>query len=88
MLPPLPPDDDAEYLRLVRADLLAVLQTKACSAAAPCKWATGEGMQQLLAAARSGADAEEAGLLERAEFIGGPVLSAQQQLELALDHTR
>ena len=79
---------DVEYIRGAQADLLAVFQAKACVSAAPCKWAAGEGMQQLLASARAGADRGAAELMESAEFIGGPVMSRQQQLEASIDQTR
>ena len=71
-------------MQAVQADLLSVLQSKACVAAAPCKWAAGEGMQQLLAKARPGLDQEATTLVDKAEFIGGPVLSRAQQLEAAV----
>ncbi|KAL4856216.1 hypothetical protein ACK3TF_003352 [Chlorella vulgaris] len=82
------PEEDAVYLQTAQADLLAVLESKACVTAAPCKWAAGQGTQQLLATAKAGADSSSAALLDKAAFIGGPLLSQQQQVDLALDQTR
>jgi hypothetical protein len=45
-------EEDAKHLASAQADLLAVLQSKACLQAAPCAWAAGEGMQRLLTAAK------------------------------------
>ena len=72
----------------VQSELLAVLQAKACVAAAPCKWAAGEGMKELLAQAKKGADKEAATLMDSAAFISGPLLSWEQQLESVIDQTR
>lgn len=82
------PEEDAAYLQSAQADLLAVLESKACVTAAPCKWAAGQGTQQLLATAKAGADSSSAALLDKAAFIGGPLLSQQQHVDLALDQTR
>ncbi len=70
------------------ASALSVLQSQACLSAAPCKWAAGAGMQQLLDKAkksggRQGSEAARA--FDGAAYISGPVLSRQQQLEAALD---
>jgi hypothetical protein len=83
-----PAEEDAAYLQTAQADLLAVLESKACVTAAPCKWAAGQGTQQLLATAKAGADSSSAALLDKAAFIGGPLLSQQQHVDLALDQTR
>ena len=75
-------------MQSVQSELLAVLQANACVAAAPCKWAAGEGMQELLAQAKKGADKEAATLMDSAAFISGPLLSWEQQLESVMDQTR
>lgn len=73
------------------ASALSVLQSQACLSAAPCKWAAGAGMQQLLSKAKKsagGQGGEAARAFDGAAFISGPVLSRQQQLEAALDPER
>ena len=75
-------------MQSLQSELLAALQAKACVAAAPCKWAAGEGMRELLAQAKQGADKEAATLMDSAAFISGPLLSWEQQLEAIIDQTR
>ncbi|KAL4433388.1 hypothetical protein ABPG77_010241, partial [Micractinium sp. CCAP 211/92] len=81
-------DEDAAKMAEAAASALSVLQSQACLSAAPCKWAAGAGMQQLLDQAKKSAgrqSSEAARAFDGAAYISGPVLSRQQQLEAALD---
>ncbi|KAL4451647.1 hypothetical protein ABPG75_007309 [Micractinium tetrahymenae] len=83
--------EDAQKMADAASSALAVLQSQACLSAAPCKWAAGAGMQQLLSKAKrsaGGQSSEAARVLDDAAYISGPVMSRQQQLEAALDPDR
>ena len=75
-------------MQTVQSELLAALQAAACVAGAPCRWAAGGGMPELLSSAKQGADKQALTLVESAAFISRPLLTREQQVEAIIDQTR